>query len=211
MTTDLLGFVNNVTIAGISLLGTLGAMWLRNHLQTARANRHSPFDEMQMQLDEANEVQSMLQELRKSVDCDRLNVFQFHNGEKFIGTGDSFKRLSNTYEVCAPGISSEVQVVQSLPISLYSSVIKYLSTNNYLYAESVTNSPPLASHVSMLQQRGVKSVYKVPVRNIQGQMIAYLSAEWVRGKHEFSNFEIAMLQKAASLISGYLHTTYKAS
>jgi hypothetical protein len=209
MSVELATLVNQILVAIVSLVGTLSALWLRNHLQERRKLRHDNLSEMRTQLDEANQIQSMLQQLRSDIDCDRLNIYQFHNGERFVGTGDSFKRLSNTYEVCAPGISSEVHVVQSLPVSLYSIVVQFLANNSYLFAKQITDCIPLQGHVNMLQQRGVVSIYKVPINNIQGNMIAYLSAEWVREEHDFIKNDLVKLLRASALISGYLHTSYK--
>ena len=209
MTNDQLSLVNDVGIAGLAIVSTLSTMWLRHYLQIKQANKHNKLDEMDAQLDEANEIYAQLNSMRVALKCDRINIFQFHNGERFVGTNDSFKRLSNTFETCSPGISSEAATMQSLPVSLCSMCIKYLMQNPYLHAKNVEDCPPLKGNINLIRSRGVKSIYKVPVFNLQNRMIAYMSAEWVFEEHDYVEEEVAKMQEIASLISGYLHTSYK--
>lgn len=211
MTSDTLSLINDVGIAGLAIVSTLSTMWLRHFLQLKKLEKYDKLDELGSQLDEANQIYDQLNLVRTKLKCDRINIFQFHNGERFVGTNDSFKRLSNTFESCGPGISSEAGVMQSLPVSLCAMCIRYLMQNPYLHAKRIDECPPLRGNINLIRSRGVKSIYKVPIYNLQNKMIAYMTAEWVREEHDFNRQEVVTLQELAALISGYLHTAYKAS
>jgi hypothetical protein len=206
------GFWSSIIIALLTTGTMLLGMWLNKKLSNNKQEKEkntSMLDEMQTQVSESNMVYNKLKSLRDMLGADRVCIYQFHNGERFIGTNDSFKRVSNTYEVCGPGVSSEVSNLQLLPVSVYSMVINTMMNENYLFAADVDKSPELMYNLALLKQRGVKSIYKVPVLNLQGRIIAFITSEWVGEQHDFNPHYLAHLTDAATIISGYLHTKYK--
>lgn len=62
------------------------------------------------------EVVSMLDHLLLELDCARVNVVQYHNGENFSLSNPMFK-LSVTYEALAPGFIATAQEMNNVSVS----------------------------------------------------------------------------------------------
>jgi hypothetical protein len=209
---EVFGFWSSVLIAILTTITMLFSIWFAKYLSTKKQNNEkntSMLDEMQIQVSESNMVYNKLKAVRDELGADRVSIFQFHNGERFIGTNDSFKRVSNTYEICGPGVSSEISSLQLLPVSVYSMVIDNMIENGHLFSLDIEEDEHITSIRALLKLRGVRSIYQVPVLNLQNRIIAFITAEWVKEPHDFDNAALTKLQDAATIISGYLHTKYK--
>lgn len=63
-----------------------------------------------------NEITTLLEQLCVKLDCARVCVLQYHNGENFSLSNPMFK-ISTTYEATAPGFAEVAPLLTNVPIS----------------------------------------------------------------------------------------------
>lgn len=70
----------------------------------------------------SQEITELLTELRVHFSADRVRIFNFQNGELFAPNNPCW-RITNTYEVCHPGVSHEQGHIQKVLASSWLDVI----------------------------------------------------------------------------------------
>lgn len=196
---------DDLVIKSIIALISAGGAYLTMKIKSRINNMKSTdVDDMSNDIEKDIEVYNRLESTLNNVNCDRISLFQFHNGESFLETGNSFRKTSNTYEVTAAGISSEQKNLQALPITIYSPQIRYMVENSFLFIKDVNEANALYNTYT-LKSSGVKSVYRVPIYTLSNQIMGFISAEWVKQNVDANNNNLLLLQETAAIISGYLY------
>ena len=72
-------------------------------------------------------VAEVLTELRICFNADRVRIFQFHNHEHFAPNNPCW-RITNTFEVCHPGVSHEQGEIQGVLASAWLDVVQPILT-----------------------------------------------------------------------------------
>ena len=133
--------------------------------------------------------------------CDRVYVYEFHNGEIYY-SGGSQQKFSCTYEDVMEGISSEAQNSQNFRVSNFHHFIEKLIEERGFCCDKV-NTIEDVTFKHMLQDRGVKSFYAVPIKTLDGKIIGFLGIDFVKqGREECLLLE--ELRSQARVICGYL-------
>lgn len=96
-----------------ALLGPIALIWIKKKLS-------KPKDELKIELNEIEKINSEMEEILEHLKCDRVWVTQIHNGGHFLHSNKSMQKFSVVYEVDAAGVSPVSRVFNSIPISLYS-------------------------------------------------------------------------------------------
>jgi hypothetical protein len=96
-----------------ALLGPIALIWIKKKLL-------KPKDELKIELNEIEKINSEMEEMLDYLECDRVWVTQIHNGGHFLHSNKSMQKFSVVYEVDAPGVSPVSKIFTNIPISLYS-------------------------------------------------------------------------------------------
>ena len=96
-----------------ALLGPIALIWIRKRLS-------KPKDELKIELNEIEKINSEMEDILEHLQCDRVWVTQIHNGGHFLHSNKSMQKFSVVYEVDAAGVSPVSRIFNSIPISLYS-------------------------------------------------------------------------------------------
>ena len=96
-----------------ALLGPIVLIWVKKKLS-------KPKDELKIELNEIEKINSEMEEMLDYLECDRVWVTQIHNGGHFLHSNKSMQKFSVVYEVDAPGVSPVSKIFTNIPISLYS-------------------------------------------------------------------------------------------
>ena len=150
------------------------------------------------------------------MNADRAYIFQFHNGSYYI-SGRSQQKFSSTHEIVAKGISRESEFSQNYIISNYHTYIDELVTNGQF---SFTNPEAVDDHAfgSLMQSKGIKSIYNIPIKTLNGQIIGILGVDYVKDcvkdatigfcdkaqVDAFGEETNLFMRRQARIISGYL-------
>ena len=192
-----------------SCAATLGAVWLRHKLQ-----KDEKCDTVAEETKHNENVYAALNFALEEMGADRAYVLEFHNGIHYF-SGRSQQKFSCTYEIVQEGISTECQASQDHKISTYHTYISELVKNEKF---EYTDIKHIEDHVfgGLLRHKGVKSIYNVPIKTLNGKIIGILGVDYVKQHAVKDNAEnntqakifnedtSSFMQRQARVMAGYL-------
>jgi hypothetical protein len=110
--------------------GPVAVEWIKNKIS-------KPKDELVIELNQIEKINSEIEEILHYLDCDRVWVTQIHNGGHFLHSNKSMQKFSVVYESDAPGVSPVSSIFNNIPISIYSRFfveimkVKYIGICDY--------------------------------------------------------------------------------
>lgn len=200
--------LNTVWSAGEYVLGLAGLvflllifMWLRRKL-VALLTRKST--KLHLQTDK--EIQEILVELRVCSGADRVGVFMFHNGDRYIN-GSSMLRVSCSHESISRGITSfQAQGVLCSNIADAFDFLEVKKPKSALHFKCVEHME-VGLYRSTLEAQGVKAVVKFPLYR-GGDIIGYVCADMVHTDcPDMEKMEV--LKERAALLELYVNRRHK--
>ena len=126
------------------------------------------------------EINEVLNELRKVLDAERAQVGQFHNGGDYLD-GSPVKRFSVSYESFRSGSQPMAPQMQSVLLSLFWDVVPVLRDNKAVGRQ--VNEQPEGYFRSPRENGPVYSFAALPLRkwhakSKKSQIIGYVLVEW---------------------------------
>jgi len=191
--------------AGLSSAATLLAVWFKHRL----TNREC--DVLQEETRQNANVYTALQYTLEETGADRAYIMEFHNGEHYF-SGRGQQKFSCTYEVVRKGISAESSNSQGYRVSNFHHYINKLVHDDefcHVALESIEDYP----FARLLEHKGVRSIYNVTLKTLNGRIIGVIGVDYVRsevpagkiGFHQHSKGSLTDFLKAQSkIIAGYL-------
>lgn len=185
----------------ISAIGGVLGVWIKNKIEYKRRNS------LESTTVSGTNIYEALEYIQAQSECARAYVFEFHNGEHFF-SGRGQQKFSCTYEHVRPGVSSESLNSQGHRISNYNTYIKELVSEGkfcYLDSEKIIDE----TFKCLLRSKGVKSLYNVPIKTLQGKIIGILGIDFISPQDNFSFGKEhpdpeKFMRRQARIISGYL-------
>lgn len=187
--------IGYVFAAVISAITTLAAVWLRHYLyekkQDVSSNNRSH-----------ENIYANLQKIVDEFGADRAYIYEFHNGERFF-SGQPQKKFSCTYEWTGEGISAESNRSQNYRVTNFHRYINTLISDGKFFRTNVESIRDF-SFRALLQDKGVKSLYNVPICSMNGRHIGFLGIDYVKEKTPLNDELQKELIAKAREIGAYL-------
>lgn len=188
-----------VAAAIVSSAATLIAVWYRHKLGS------SGCDLIEQETKQNTNVYTALQYTLEQAQADRVYILEFHNGEHFYA-GRGQQKFSCTFEIVKEGISAEADKSQDYRVSNYHNYIQHLvDEEKFCYEDAHKIQDHLFSN--LLKEKGVKSVYNVPLKTLNGKIVGIMGIDYVRhpqGNNLGKVSIVELLKKQAKIITGYL-------
>lgn len=121
-------------------------------------------------------VHLALRDLRRKYNCDRIYIWQFHNGGNFY-TSAPMQKTSVTYERCSDGLERKSEKFQNTIISNITSYIKDVIDMTMFYTD-IKEMDDIAIR-GICQSFGTQSHSGVPIYDDKEHLIGILSLDWV--------------------------------
>ena len=201
-----------ILAAIITGAATITTAWLAHKLvRKAIGTKRNPIVDDTAQ--SAN-VYAALQYLMQEMGADRAYVLEFHNGGHYY-SGRGQQKFSCTHEIASEGISRECNNSQNHRVSNYHTYISELIEKNSFCFKKVEDASDKALG-AVLSGAGVKSIYNVPIKTLNGKIIGILGVDYVKGyvKNKTMGFEATrnnfhessqqLMESQARVIAGYL-------
>lgn len=187
--------VGYVLAAVISAVTTLFAVWFRHYLYEKRQDI-SP-------VSRKNEnIYLILQALIENFGADRAYIYEFHNGERFF-SGQPQKKFSCTYEWTGEGISAESNRSQNYRVTNFHQYIESLLSDGEFFRPD-TESIRDFSFRALLQDKGVKSLYNIPLKSVGGKNIGFIGVDFVKEQKNLNGMQLKEFSTIAREISAFL-------
>ena len=172
--------------------------------QYMRREEYMKTDVVVKSAQEDEKLNTLLRTILDYYKCDRVVLFQIHNGYTFYNSGKSFQRTSVTNEVTSTGTSTVIQKYQSIPLSVFSDFINDISSEGRtLMVPDVTVEKRVAVK-GILESTGVISEYAVGVWTADGKLIGALSIDFVKEKMILDKNQLNYLVDKAKTVSLFL-------
>lgn len=202
---------STIIAALITFTGTILSIFLGKYVvQVRNAEKKDP---IVSDAENSENVYVSLEYLMEVSNCDRAYVMQFHNGGHYV-SGKSQQRFSCTHEICSKGVSKECEKSQNHLVSNFNHYIKEILRNKeYTY----TNIGKIRdqSFMNLLESKGVKAIYNIPLRTLEGKVIGILGLDYVKESPENSIEDMfkdlhtkedldTFMRRQARIMTGYL-------
>ena len=190
------------TIIGalITAVATVTSVWL-GHIYVKRKRQNPVAEDTAQSANVYTAIKFTLEEMK----ADRAYVLQFHNGGQYY-SGRGQQKYSCTHEIAADGISHECDHSQNHRVSNHHSYIRTLiEEERYCPLDTALINDNAFSHNLRLQ--GVKSLYNVPIKTLNGKIIGILGVDYVKKsarQKDFNKDTFLFMKKQARIIAGYL-------
>ena len=194
--------------AAASSAATLGAVFLRHKLK-----KKETCESVEAETKHNENVYTALNFTLEEMKADRAYVLEFHNGIHYF-SGRSQQKFSCSYEITQEGISAECQNSQDHKISNYHTYIRQLvDLERFDYVDIGTMEDHGFS--SLLKHKGIKSIYNVPIKTLNGKIIGILGVDYVKQRStdiegdagdisSFNEETHLFMKRQARVVAGYL-------
>jgi len=85
----------------------------------SRLRKKVTIDPIKNEVVQSATILDELDDIRITLEGDRVWVKMYHNGGHFLLTNKSIQKFSVMYESCSPGVSNVGHILSNIPISLY--------------------------------------------------------------------------------------------
>lgn len=127
------------------------------------------------------------EKLKELLNADRVQVYEFHNGTHYAN-GRSALKTTCTYETCRYGISSCLNILSGIPLSIIPSFIKTLLDRGELLVKDLEDiKPTMPSTYALKSTMGIKSFYDVVIRNEVGEPVGFVAVQFCSSDSHFVN------------------------
>tara|TARA_X000001036_G_scaffold300940_2_gene280035 strand:- start:11779 stop:12372 length:594 start_codon:yes stop_codon:yes gene_type:complete len=150
-------------------------------------------------------VYAALQYLMEEMKGDRAYIMEFHNGDVYF-SGRGQQKFSCTHEVVEEGISAECEFSQNHRVSNYHHYINQMINDGRYFFEDAAEVSDRTFH-QMINKKGIKSIYNVPIKTLSGKIVGILGVDYVKGqipKNDEINNTHSFMKRQARTIAGYL-------
>ena len=127
------------------------------------------------------------EKLKEFLNADRVQVYEFHNGTHYAN-GRSALKTTCTYETCRYGISSCLNILSGIPLSIIPNFIKTLLDRGELLVKDLEDiKPTMPSTYALKNTMGIKSFYDVVIRNDVGEPVGFVAVQFCSSDSHFVN------------------------
>jgi hypothetical protein len=181
-----------------ALLGPIALIWIKKKMS-------KPKDELKIELNEIEKINSEMEDILEHLECDRVWVTQIHNGGHFLHSNKSMQKFSVVYEVDAAGVSPVSRVFNNIPISLYSRFfieimrVRFIGICNY-------DDPTVATYglKNGAEATGAKSTYISGLFDFgTGKLMGCIGIDFMEPKHIDDN-KTEYFRVKSERLAGYL-------
>ena len=125
------------------------------------------------------------EKLKEFLNADRVQVYEFHNGTHYAN-GRSALKTTCTYETCRYGISSCLNILSGIPLSIIPNFIKTLLDKGELLVKDLEDLKETSTY-ALKSTMGIKSFYDVVIRNEVGEPVGFVAVQFCSSDSHFVN------------------------
>ena len=125
------------------------------------------------------EIDNVLNELLKETGADRVNLVQYHNGGHGINK-QAFLKMSMTNEQVKFGVKAFIQESKDQFRSMLAFFVKELNDSGECYISDLEDLKNIDNSMyDYMKNKGIESKFGIAIRDHEGTIIAFVSAEFI--------------------------------
>lgn len=147
----------------------------------------------------ANKIQIQLYHLLQNFKCERVSIYEFHNGGKNLA-GVEFKKCSNTYEAVSLETKPKIKELQNLPLSINPLWNKVLASHDDINIECVADLDDNFLK-EYLEGQSIKTYYAVLLESYDKTPIGFMTLEYYENSVKLTKKQYERFNEIAITIS----------
>lgn len=204
--------VRNVTLVVTAfitgVLSPIVASWAAGKFSRKKVVIEEEETDEILKLLHANEViDQRIESIRSEYNFDRVWIAQFHNGGSFYPSDKThkFQKFSLTYEACRSGISSELSVIQNVPVSVFASILKKVKEHGQY---GIHNTAAVQDDSTTLKafwnDRGVRGFHIFAIKSLNKKFLGFMVVDCMHACDNMTEQVVENLVVESKIFGGYL-------
>jgi len=198
-------FLTSLTSIVVALIG-VGYFRRINENKLKNKSKNKLID----QINKDEIIHLSIREIRRKLNCDRICIWQFHNGGSFY-TETPVQKMSITYERCSDGLEKNGPKNQNVLVSNLNGYVKQIIEGTMFYAD--VNDMNDIGLRSLAHSSGTRSHCAIPLYDLESKLIGILGCDWVfsnvpkdfmKKDKDFNDKFINLLKEDCKSLSDYL-------
>lgn len=137
------------------------------------------------------DINVSLEKIGELCGAGRTYIFEFCDNESF---------MSNSYEWCAPGVESQIDILQNCPSNMFPWWINKLHNDEIIHITDVSALPPGAeAEKELLGMQGIRSLIVLPLYK-KGKLSGFIGMDNVINVGNWKKDDISVLRIVSNLI-----------
>jgi len=182
--------------------------WAKNKFSSKKNLIEEEETDEILKLLKANElIDTKIEAFREEHNLDRVWIAQFHNGGSFYPAEGVFKfqKFSLTYEACRPGIASDLSVIQNIPVSVFSTLLKKIKEVNFYGVDDIASAQEEGIILkSFWADRGVKGFQISAIKCLKKKFLGFIVIDKITDNTSLTKELGESLILESRILGGYL-------
>ena len=142
-----------------------------------------------------------MEELKEILKADRIQIYDFHNGEHFANGRGAYK-VSCSYEVVRIGEKGYQDIIQAIPLSMIPIFIQKLLDEKEMFVDDLEEIKDIMpSTYQFKKKQNIGAFYDMTLVNKQKEAIGFIGIQYSKSKSiVFGDYEKMQLMKYKYLI-----------
>lgn len=154
-------------------------------------------------------VKQKLTDLLDDFHCDRITIFEFHNGGHFYHRNRSMQKFSASFEAVNWGISEISENFKNVMVTSWIFLFKELFTLGEFYKNNLEELNDWGLSETLSKVMGIKTLFALPLKNTEDQIIGFILYQYTKEETELSDETKQKMKTSGSYLSGYINMIYE--
>ena len=188
-------FLKQLIIIGVSLYGFRA---YSDYMDRRKERKAKKINDYSSDYDKKAKIRPILDELLYELEADRIQYWEFSNGEKTL-SGHHLKKLSLFMESNKEGVSEIAHNFQFVPVKQFERNLDklYESTTDFIISNEIREKDELAS---LFAQFGIGTILSIKIKNEIGVWVGVLSICF-KDEHTVNEGQVAFSKLHAARLS----------
>ena len=118
-----------------------------------------------------------MEQVKELTNCDRIMLFDFHNGEHFADNRSALK-TSCTYEVTKYGVTKMQAKAQSIPLSMLPHLLEFLLTKESFTINPLVDYKEIQPEYTFCKTLGAESLFFDAIKDSEGSTVGFMLCQY---------------------------------
>ena len=167
-------------ITSFSALITAVALLIRDSIKAKREIEEALPIKIKRQSDIDMKIHSRLEEIKEYLNADRVQIYDFHNGDHYAN-GRSALKTSCSFEVVRNGIEGHQKELQAVPLSCIPQFVQALLQSGKLKVNNLEDiRSTMPSTYQLKKGQNVASFYDIILNDEEGEPVGFLAFQYTK-------------------------------
>lgn len=196
---------SNLAVIVFSLI-TMYNSFTKKWNEMQKKESHDIKGEVKRQSEVDMRITKKLEEVKETLNADRVQIYDFHNGIRYAN-GRSALKTTCTYETCRYGIKHYQNSLSGIPLSCIPNFISSLLNNGEIECKNLEEiKETMPATYSLKKGMQVKSFYDTVFHNEEGEIVGFIAIQFCTNKYNVSK---EVVQKLVGYVESELSSLAK--